>query len=242
MVGDQYRNMGDFMLEEAKIAQENSSALVGLGGVVLGFLLSLIPTCVNNKRRKDGCIKSLTAEIILCGSFADTYLTDKIMSPLYRLPVAAWQNSYPVLLSMGQLTDEQTASLHKFYNAVETFNRGLDQINAAIGDTKKLSDEQNRLELKANGIASSSCFYKNAFATLAHLQNGGGKKMVERLGNVIFWLALLLAGFGFCLPFSDGLSDGFFNNIALGTLIATAALLTGWSCRYILSGNRSFKP
>lgn len=110
----------------------------------------------------------MKAEIRICADQADVYLCDKIPAPLYRLPLVAWNNAYPVLLAGGALKVEQVTSLHKFYNAVETFNRGLDQADAARdndtarGDNKSLREEHSRLIIKAKAINTKSDLYQAA--------------------------------------------------------------------------------
>ncbi|MDO9461227.1 MAG: hypothetical protein Q7N95_14115 [Alphaproteobacteria bacterium] len=147
----------------------------GIAGVIVGFVLSLLPLFLERRRQRKGCKASLKAEIKHCGKAACDYLGDGVSAPLYRLPIVAWENAYPVLLAAGVFAEGQVESLLKFYNAVETFNRGLDQIDAAIGDDKKIPKEndmlqlKNRLQLKAKAISSCSDYYSAAINALDKL-------------------------------------------------------------------------
>ncbi len=137
--------------------------------VIVGFVLGLIASCLERRRQRKGCKASLKAEIKYCGKAACDYLGGGVSAPLYRLPIVAWENACPVLLAAGVFAEDQVESLLKFYNAVETFNRGLDQIDAAIGDDNKFQVEGNRLKLKAKAISSCSDFYSAAIKALDKL-------------------------------------------------------------------------
>jgi len=75
-----------------------------------------------------------------CKEKAETLLRDRVMSPLYRLPLIAYKVSFPVLLADGAVEENEVLSIGRFFNLSEELNRGLD--NAAemlkAGNDKKL--------------------------------------------------------------------------------------------------------
>jgi len=89
-----------------------------------------------------------------CKEKAETLLRDRVMSPLYRLPLIAYKVSFPVLLADGAVEENEVLSIGRFFNLSEELNRGLD--NAAemlkAGNDKKLQQEFNRNCLKAKAL------------------------------------------------------------------------------------------
>lgn len=136
--------------------------------LIVGFILALLPPFWDRKRQRNGCKASLKAEIRHCGKTACDFLTAEpfVKAPLYRLPLVAWKNAYPVLLAAGVFKENQVERLHKFYSAVETFNRGLDLADAARDNETKLDEEVGRLQLKAKAISSCSDLYSTAVKAL----------------------------------------------------------------------------
>jgi hypothetical protein len=84
-------------------------------------------------------------------------LNDAVQSPLYRLPLVAYEVSFPVLLSEGALSEEELLSVGRFYGQAQDINRGLD--NAAVmlqsNDTAGLGREFGRNLLKARRLIES---------------------------------------------------------------------------------------
>lgn len=122
--------------------------------VLLGFLLGTIPAWFMRKRRLRTHWCALRADMEQCNEKAKKLLNDKIMSPLYRLPLIAYQVSFPVLLADGAAEEKEVLSIGRFFNMAEELNRGLD--NAAemlkVGNDQKLLVEFNRNCLKAKTL------------------------------------------------------------------------------------------
>lgn len=65
--------------------------------------------------------------------------------------------------------------------------------------------------------------------------------MLERLGNVLYWLGMIVALLILSLPFIallNGRSDSFFVVLGFSTIAALLSYGIGWSLRYILSGRK----
>jgi hypothetical protein len=127
-----------------------------LAFAVFGFLLGLVPPWFARKRRLKTHWCALRAEMYQCKENATTLLEDKVQSPLYRLPLIAYQTSYPVLLADGAAAENEASVLGKFFATVQDINRGLDNA-AAIhmsGNVmdNKLTGEYNRNKLKAKNL------------------------------------------------------------------------------------------
>lgn len=104
---------------------------------------------------------ALAREIEICREHSQTYQNDGIQAPLYRLPTQLYTSSLPALIANRAIVDDQTDALIRFYNQVETMNRGLDQINDArrIG-SDTFTDEHNRNMRKARELVGQ--FYPAA--------------------------------------------------------------------------------
>jgi len=122
--------------------------------ILVGFLLGMIPPWFMRKRRLRTHWCAFRAEMEQCNEKAKKLLNDNIMSPLYRLPLIAYQVSFPVLLADGAVEEKEVLSIGRFFNLAEELNRGLD--NAAdmlkAGNDEKLQQEFNRNCLKAKAL------------------------------------------------------------------------------------------
>ncbi len=127
-----------------------------LAFAIFGFLLGLLPPWFNRKRRLKTHWCALRAEMMLCKEKAETLLNDNVMSPLYRLPVIAYQVSYPVLLADGAVAEEEVLILGRFFEQVQDINRGLDNAaQAKMGnDSYNLKTEYDRNLLKAERLVA----------------------------------------------------------------------------------------
>ena len=125
-----------------------------LAFAIFGFLLALLPPWFNRKRRLKTHWCALRAEMILCKEKAETLLKDNVMSPLYRLPVIAYQVSYPVVLADGAVAEEEVLTLGRFFEQVQDINRGLDNAAEAKmnNDSHNLKTEYDRNLLKAETL------------------------------------------------------------------------------------------
>ncbi|HEX9810875.1 MAG TPA: hypothetical protein VGA88_02150 [Burkholderiales bacterium] len=85
---------------------------------------------------------------------AETLRADTIQSPLYRLPLIAYQTSYAVLLADGAVSESEVLTLGRFFSLVQDINRGLDNAAEAnmSGGSHKLKAEFDRNRLKAEKL------------------------------------------------------------------------------------------
>ena len=93
----------------------------------------------------------------LCREGALTLLKDSIKSPLYRLPMSAYEASFPVLLTDGALSEAESLIMSRFFSQVQDINRGLDNAAATLhaNDTAGLNREYDRNLLKARRLVES---------------------------------------------------------------------------------------
>ena len=122
--------------------------------VLLGFFLGLVPGWWSRKRRLKVHWGALRAEVVLCREKAETYLNDKVMAPLYRLPMKALKTSYPVLLADAALTESEVKELSRLYGLIEDLNRGLENAAelAKRDQVNILKSEFNRNCIKAKKL------------------------------------------------------------------------------------------
>jgi hypothetical protein len=94
--------------------------------------------------------------MMLCKEKAETLLKDNVMSPLYRLPVIAYQVSYPVVLADGAVAEEEVLTLGRFFEQVQDINRGLDNAAQAKmnNDSHNIKTEYDRNLLKAERLVA----------------------------------------------------------------------------------------
>lgn len=150
----------------------STQLIAAVVGVALGFLLSEAKDWALRRRRRRAHWAALRAELDLCKEAAEMYLGDKVAAPTYRLPVVAYENALPSLLSEGVVSKEQAVALTKFFMQVETLNRGLDQSQLAhqAHDAALLADRRAVGILKAKtlvpGTAASPTLYDQARAAV----------------------------------------------------------------------------
>jgi hypothetical protein len=127
--------------------------------LVLGILLGLVPGWLAKKRRLRTHWRALRAEMIQCSENALSVFDSQplVMAPLYRLPLMAYQASFPVLLMDGAVSETEVRVLSRFYGQVQDINRGLDNAAAMnmAGNEAKLVQEFNRNRLKAQGLVQA---------------------------------------------------------------------------------------
>jgi hypothetical protein len=154
------------------MSNEVVAALAGaVVGAVLGSGITLLIEWWKGRTRRKAHWAALAAEMDYCRDRAETYLHDKPAAPLYRLPTVAYAHSLPALLEEAALLDEtDTRKLLSFFNEVETFNRGLDQVDRARLITDPAEQERNiqaeytRNRLKAESLARE--YYDDAKAVV----------------------------------------------------------------------------
>ena len=120
--------------------------------LVVGFLLGLIPGWIARGRRLRGHWGALRAELELCAEQGHALLSDHVGAPLYRFPTMVYEASLPVLLADGDVSEEESMALGRFYCQVQEINRGLDNAAAVIADTQRLEQEFQRNVLKCRDL------------------------------------------------------------------------------------------
>jgi hypothetical protein len=122
--------------------------------VILGFALALIPRWLDRKRRLKAHLQAIREEMQLTEARATMLLNHGIMAPLYRLPVSAYETSFPVLLAEGVLSEGDAFALGDYFCQVQDINRGLDNATAAAhaNNDHTLKKEYGRLLLKAQRL------------------------------------------------------------------------------------------
>lgn len=141
---------------------QSGEVAAAVTGAVVAFLLLVAYDWLRARRRRRAHFAALEAEMDYCRDLAQTYLRDGVKAPLYRLPIVAYANSLPALLSEAALGEVDTRHLLEFFNEVEALNRGLEQAEGArlIADRNereaKLDDEYSRNTLKAQRLISAN--------------------------------------------------------------------------------------
>lgn len=120
--------------------------------IVFGFLLGTIPPWLARKRRLKAHWAALSAEIDICKEKGESYISQSIAAPLYRMPLDGYRHSYPVLLAEGALTEREVKTLSTFFAQAEDINRGLDRVAATEGDKKRMRNEFSRNCAKAREL------------------------------------------------------------------------------------------
>lgn len=129
--------------------------LQGLGGLLVGFALGLIPPWIERKRKRKAHWAALAAELQICEERARTYTAPGAPSaPLYRFPVSAFTGSLPALIAEGGVRAEEVKDLVRFSGWVQDINRGLDNADKAWQSPEQdhLALETNRLHLKCREL------------------------------------------------------------------------------------------
>ena len=122
--------------------------------ILAGFVLAFVPPWLDRKRRLRTHLQAIRAEMQLAQERASMLLKDEVLAPLYRLPVSAYQTSFPTLLAEGILSEEGSHALGNYFCQVQDINRGLDNATARahVDDNTGLSREYNRLLLKTQRL------------------------------------------------------------------------------------------
>ena len=125
--------------------------------ILFGFALGLLPAWFDRKRKLRTHWGAVRAELDLCRERAWALLNDSVQSPLYRLPLAAYETSFPILLAEGALSEEALLAVGRFYAQAQDVNRGLDNAAEMLqsNDTAGLRREYERNVLKARRLVDS---------------------------------------------------------------------------------------
>jgi len=126
--------------------------------ILLGFILGQLPDWIKRKRILKAHWNAIWAEVNIDRVLALKYMDDKVAAPLYRLPTDVYDNSFPALLSEGNLEPKEVAEISIFFNLVKEINRGLDNVAEMhkTNDTEKLEAEYSRNLEKANMLVDIS--------------------------------------------------------------------------------------
>jgi len=126
--------------------------------IVIGFVLGFLPSWLDRKRRLRTHLQAIRAEMHLARERAVMLLKDNVMAPLYRLPVSAYQTSFPSLLAEGALSESASLSLGNYFCQVQDINRGLDNATAMAhsNDNDGIHREYRRLVLKGQRLLHDS--------------------------------------------------------------------------------------
>ncbi len=99
---------------------------------------------------KRGHFAAFAAEVNMISEVCRGYLSSNILMPAYRVPVFALSASYPALLGLGELTQQDATAILRFYTCVNSFNSGLDlsrETHTQGGD--RFTSELRRTTIKA---------------------------------------------------------------------------------------------
>jgi len=137
-----------------------NSALIG---VIVGFGLVKGSDWLGRSRRQKVHKAAIAAEIEICREFAEIFLGEDphVQSPSYRLSCITYSSSLPHLLADRALDRNETHALIRFFNQVETLNRGFDQANVALGIAdnrerrRRLDQEDDRNKMKAKDLVEN---------------------------------------------------------------------------------------
>ena len=102
--------------------------LSGLFAAVVAVVITLFVQSRQRVARIRGNWSALFIEVRECGRLAEVFLTEDphVDAPLYRLPVISFKTCYPFLLADRALQENGADILLRFFNEVQSFNRGLD--------------------------------------------------------------------------------------------------------------------
>lgn len=122
--------------------------------LLVGFVLGHTPSWFDRHRRIKTHWHSLRAEALLCRRAAEGFLAAHIMSPLYRLPVIAFERAFPILIAEGAVEEVELMSLSRFVSVVQELNRGLEDASELVkaNNDTLLRNAHNRNTLKASAL------------------------------------------------------------------------------------------
>lgn len=152
------------------------SSLIGVvAGVVLGYGLAELREFLRRDRERRGHLEALAVEIQVCSDLAGGYIVGKVMAPAYRMPLVAYERSFPILISEGILSLEEINAVARFYLNAGAFNLGVDQAQAVLmkrnedRPPERLEHEVNRARLKARKLlrTGTASHYTAAMAAIS---------------------------------------------------------------------------
>lgn len=127
----------------------------GGAGVLIGAVIgSCIPLLWMRRLRqveRRGELDGMLIELQLAEINMIQLRTDRVLAPLYRLPIALFKQALPKLIGENGVTLNQKGVLVEYVNRIEELNRGLDRAGAA-DRAAEAAAEFNRNCIKANSI------------------------------------------------------------------------------------------
>lgn len=126
----------------------------------LGALLALgVAVCVPllqaaraRSEARRGHFQAIAIDIEFAERVAATYLSDRIMAPAYRLPLAGEKVAFPALMAEGVLRLDDATAIADFYMHADSFNRSLDLTQEAAISGQGLAAQARRARIKAQGL------------------------------------------------------------------------------------------
>jgi hypothetical protein len=133
-------------------------------GIVLGFFLGVLKDQYSRKQRQRAHIEAILSELSFCAGQAADFLRDGSGTG-----TVTYQNSFPPLLADGVMPGEEITTIIRYFNEVETLNRGLDQAEGRRSNNQliDLMDEHNRNLLKAGRLVVGAEYYEPALQALS---------------------------------------------------------------------------
>lgn len=126
----------------------------GGAGVLLGAVIGgCIPLVWMRRLRqieRRGELAGMLIELRIAYIDMNALLSDRVLAPLYRLPLTLFKQALPKLIGEKGPTLNQMALLVEYVNRAEELNRGLDRAGEAAG--AELAAEFSRNCLKAQNI------------------------------------------------------------------------------------------
>ena len=122
--------------------------------LVAGFILAHIPSMFDRKRKLKTHWHAIRAELLLSKAKAESLIDAGIAAPLYRLPVVAYNTSFPILLAEGAVNEDDVMKIGRCFDQIQDINRGLDYASEMnkLENIEKVTKEHTRNCLKANAL------------------------------------------------------------------------------------------
>jgi hypothetical protein len=139
-----------------------------LWGVVSLFLGLAVPVYIARQLRRverRGEVIAMLVEIEETRARLNSYTTQNIMAPLYRLPSSNLKLALPKLIGAGPLTNREIDTLIRYANKVDEINRGLDRASDESDDCT-LRREYERNCAKATEMLSTPMYPDGSVAMI----------------------------------------------------------------------------
>ena len=108
------------MLSGRLVGRVNKATMREALLILFGFALNALPKWFDRKRTLRTHWAAVRAEVELCRERATALLGDQVQSPLYRLPLHAYEASFTVLLGEGAVSESEVLNVERFYAQAQT--------------------------------------------------------------------------------------------------------------------------